>query len=1108
MFSLLIRSKKLVSDFSGDVPTKPQKPADREGRSYKSRSNFSCGPIFPFARFVTIVVLTLLFSSLLPGERAAAETEAATEAQGKSLKLVFRDETGKPIPGAAFSYFGDPKPHEKSGYRAYVKADENGTFLLRFPPDRPQKTFTLIVESPGYAPYHAGWDHPETDPIPETFSITLEKAATIGGIVLGDEGKPLAGAKVEFSLPWGNRSRIKQPNHYVCGCRTTTDENGLWKYASVPFDRLDAVEGFRVTHPDYRKLTKSFELGALRADAEEKFTQSMIMEHGITVRGRVVNEKGEPVGGAVVVGRTGEYGDRSKTETDENGAYVFKNWSEARSAYLAVWKAGFMAVLKDTVIEKEKPPIVDFVVKPAGKPVRIKIVDKNNKPIKGFYLAIERWGAHRLVSDYLLTGTDKRPRTDENGCWTWKEAPEEEVVLDMFFNERHMDIRNRPVTPRDEEYLFVSEDPLSVSGKVTDAATGELVPAFQVYFGRTFENSDRTYWEIKRGAGARGTYRVVENDLRTQAAVKIEAEGYETTVSREIQWNEGTVTVDFVLKKLSPDKTLIRGLVRTSDGRPAAGTRVAMATHGQGRPYIQNGRVDRGEEPYTVSADKDGRFTFPYIDFEAENRNRHLARPDLPQVDFILFFLHDAGFKRVTQQEWETRDKEKPVTLEPWGQIEGTVRVGTRPGADLPLHAQILFTESGFSWGNEPYVFTDYGTTSDASGRFVFERVIPAYVTAARTIRFNDTGSGYSRTNSHSSEMLKLEPGATLQITLGGIGRPVVGRLSASKEFPKEPDWNFAHIECTPVLETFDEAEIETLRTLIPETLREEEDREKQAKRVEEWKKTEDGKKYAAALEEMNEKSQAVQKRNQAKRQRRRVCAVAKDGTFRLDDLFEGDWRLEVVLDSPPPPTQGCGVGERIGKSEHTFHIGAIPNGTTDEPLDLGSLEVAMLAKQQAMPRVGEPAPAFRVDRILPISEDGKSKAPKTPEKEKDDCLCLEEFQGKYVILDFWAMWCGPCLANLPELKKFHETIKEDDRFVLIGISLDDAASGERLGKFIAKREMNWHHGLAGGWEADIVRHYGVRGIPALFLIGPDGNVLLSNPTLRELVKKVNALKP
>ena len=556
----------------------------------------------------------------------------------------------------------------------------------------------------------------------------------------------------------------------------------------------------------------------------------------------------------------------------------------------------------------------------------------------------------------------------------------------------------------------------------------------------------------------------------------------------------------------SPEKANgIYGTVLSPDGKPLADVDIAMATHGNNWVTIRNGRLNEGREPYTVSTDKDGKFKFTYIDFEEESRNRHFY-PGYPKADFLLLFLHDTGFKRIMQQDWESLDENKTVTLERWGRVEGTVKTGTQPGKNLPVFSQFAFSNDQFATVNEPHVSLWYETTADELGKFSFDRIPPSFVTVSRTINFNDTGRGYMSTSSHSADKIDLKPGETAMVTLGGVGRPVTGKLVPSKEFETSPDWTLSHIQCTPALEKVEypgNAVDELREKMIPkEILEETADRMKEMELHVvwmKWMKTEEGKKFQTALDELTKDYKEAAKRNNAKRAKRRVCAVAKDGSFRLDDIFEGDWTLNVQLDAPPPATDRCGTGGTVGTLEYSFSVAAIPGGVSDEPLDIGTLEVKQLAKPNPMPKVGDTAPEFEIAKIEPIAANGKY-------ENKNEKLRLSDYKGKYVILDFWATWCGPCLAKLPELKTLYEKIKDDDRVVMIGISLDAAGSEEMLGQFVGRREMPWLHGLSGDWQSDTARSYGVDAIPALLLIDTDGKVLMSNPGVAELTQTIEKL--
>jgi thiol-disulfide isomerase/thioredoxin len=98
---------------------------------------------------------------------------------------------------------------------------------------------------------------------------------------------------------------------------------------------------------------------------------------------------------------------------------------------------------------------------------------------------------------------------------------------------------------------------------------------------------------------------------------------------------------------------------------------------------------------------------------------------------------------------------------------------------------------------------------------------------------------------------------------------------------------------------------------------------------------------------------------------------------------------------------------------------------------------------------------------------------------------------GKVVLVDFWATWCGPCIAEMPNMLAAYEKY-HDKGFEIVGISLDEERGDVK--QFVAENKLPWPTLFAGkGWKDPVAQFYGISGIPQLVLIGRDGNVITTD---------------
>lgn len=869
------------------------------------------------------------------------------------------------------------------------KTDAQGFCRIKLP-DFQIETLRFYPQKEGFVPLFVLWRGRPTPPdLPKVFTVAMEPSTTIGGIVKNEGGEPIKDVAVGVHYQTADPAAAENVYvdimiHNAHSTDIRTDKDGRWTFDKMPANVDKSELRIFLMHPDYLSdqlrpghiplpMTQQPSIESLR-----DLSAVMVMKHGLKVTGKVTDKEGKPIAGAKIYDTEGYWWHSTKPFAATDARGQFQADANPGAATWTVQAPGYAPDLRVVSIKAGMRP-VEFRLEP-GRMIEGKVTDQAGKPIEGARVGAESWRNNR---GWLHL----EAKTDAQGYFKITDAPADEVTFNVG-KQGFMLLENYPMKPGQDRFNITLRPTFKVRGTVQDAQTEQAISRFTVTNGFDHEDGRAPQWdkhEVRSFTG--GQYEMEYMQEIFTYRIRVDADGYQSAVSdsfRPSGISDSLIVFDFKLDKAAA----LRGTVLTPEGTPLSDADVVIATHWL---QISNGKVNSrsSEENRILRTDASGCFRF-----------------EPPVSPYAVIVLSEQGFARFAPHEFKAS---QTISLSHWGRIEGTLRIGSQPGADR----LVAFRHESGSQMEQPRTSFDYETRTDENGHFAFTRVFPGEGVVTRAIPMSTRGRRFSH-----SVSVDVKSGQTTRIQIGGTGRPVIGRVVVPDLIKETFDWkNTSH----------------SLRVYSPDSP------------------------Y-------------------------RILALnfEEDGSFRTDDVPAGDYSI-VVSAYGPAPNSRSRWGERIGELTRGFTIPEISGGRSDEPLDLGELELEVVGKSALMPSlIGKPLPELKGMKID---------------------LDPTQAKGKMILVCFWDMNQRPsrrCMSRLAQ-----QVTELKDKGVRV-VAVQAAQVGQdALDEWVQEHNIPFPMGLIQGDEEKTRFSWGVKSLPWLVLTDCKHVVTEEGFSVGELADKI-----
>lgn len=1036
-----------------------------------------------FARFTAAWAVFLGSVSLAVYAQESSSGQSTTT---KTLRvMVIEAGTEQPVVGAVVSVFGPE--------RIKLTTDAAGVAVLRIAASGPvpeqDSMFSFLIQSSQHEARQVEWFSDKgrvRETLPAEYKVRLLKGVTAGGVVRDERGAPIAGARVTVFASGlrgrrlGGGERLQQD--YGCvsvaeGEEIVTDAQGRWSRDRFPTEISQlSVNIIRPEGAHARFISGAMYRGpnerAATVDVDALLKQSAVftLKDGITVRGVVVDEAGRPIGGAQL--RARDAGSRNPPYaffSQPDGTFALQHW-DVSSVLVTAEKEGYQATSATLAAGGDAAP-GKITLLPA-RPLRVRVVGENDTPLAGAEILTDR----NPAPDQIVSWT---ARTDDHGRAEWPTAPGKPVTLWITppAGSAYPFRSARLLADGSEHVIRVrpgADKAVTVRVRAVDAVTGTPVPRFELW--RRLGGQPFKPWGMPADGGEitrELASAELPNGIVPQYRLQVRAAGYTGWASDSLDFSFGDQ--DLTIKLVKGESTLAN------------------------EPPPRGGRGIDGEQDPKL------------IEFGAS----------------VARFLETGDQAALLQaigpsfEEWKR--------LLPAGASEKDVPLGPNPERVLQTMEKFVATsaarvltlaaQAGVKPGSMRFTVKSVSSPMNASSSIQIANQ-PMTMPSARALRIvlvgEPIGAGGDALRGEyvlgTGEVRKFPGGWRTDAGLRWIAFPsAVGDDAMRHELSLVNRISPMTFSDARTLSGADDPALLRLGTLILGLVRERSATDfVAAARLTRDETFDFYRRTDRVVTPEVEESYARNSSNLTAAAQALVSLQERTGI----DL--GDARLtikQVLAENASPMRFGQADGitartvritfsaetNRLAKSgqplagDYTVAIGntmriadrwifvddkirfqAFPPGVmTDEAIKQTDLE-NYVAEHRALPP-GHRAPDVS---FVKLSDNSPVK--------------LSDYRGKIVVLEFWAVWCGPCQEPMEKLQHLREASPDwKDRVEIIALSIDEKADEARshLEKKGWSKTFNVWAG-EGAWQAPAPKAFRVSGVPTVYLLDREGRVI------------------